>query len=72
MTIDLNLRQNFNLELSSNNLKRKNEQINGYRAIAQEYYNDKNYYLKVAEYNNLSSFRKLKTGSNLEFPPIKK
>ena len=44
MTIDLNLRQNFNLELSSNNLKRKNEQINGYRAIAQEYYNDKKFF----------------------------
>ena len=43
MTIDLNLRQNFNLELSSNNLKRKNEQINGYRTIAQEFYNDKNF-----------------------------
>ena len=40
--------------------------------FCEKYYNDKNYYLKVAEYNNLSSFRKLKTGSNLEFPPIKK
>ena len=40
--------------------------------FCEKYYNDKNYYLKVAEHNNLSSFRKLKTGSNLEFPPIKK
>jgi hypothetical protein len=40
--------------------------------FCQEYYNDKNYYIKVAEHNNLSSFRKLKTGTNIEFPPIKK
>jgi hypothetical protein len=40
--------------------------------FCRQYYNDKNYYLKVAEHNNLSSFRKLKTGANLEFPPIKK
>jgi|TARA_B110000037_G_scaffold222157_1_gene295871 hypothetical protein len=40
--------------------------------FCQKYYNDKNYYLEVAKHNNLSSFRKLKNGSNLEFPPIKK
>ena len=40
--------------------------------FCEKYYNDKNFYLKVAEHNNLPSFRKLKTGSNLEFPPIKK
>jgi|OM-RGC.v1.012818156 hypothetical protein len=40
--------------------------------FCQKYYDDKNYYLQVAEHNNLPSFRKLKTGTNLEFPPIKK
>ena len=40
--------------------------------FCEKYYDDKNYYLKVAEHNNLSSFRKLKTGTNLEFPPIKR
>ena len=40
--------------------------------FCEQYYNDKNFYLKVAAHNNLSTFRKLKTGTNLEFPPIKK
>ena len=38
----------------------------------EEYYKDKNFYLKIAELNNLSSFRALKKGKRLEFPPIKK
>ena len=40
--------------------------------FCEKYYKDKNYYMKVAEHNNLPSFRKLKTGTNIEFPPIKK
>jgi len=40
--------------------------------FCEKFYRDKNFYLKVAEHNNLPSFRKLKTGTNLEFPPIKK
>ena len=38
--------------------------------FCEEYYENKNYYLKIAEHNNLSSFRKIKEGSVLEFPPI--
>ena len=38
--------------------------------FCEEYYDDKNYYLKAAEHNNLSSFRKINPGSTLEFPPI--
>ena len=38
----------------------------------EEFYKDKNFYLKIAELNNLSSFRALKKGKRLEFPPIKK
>lgn len=38
--------------------------------FCEEYYDNKNYYLKAAEHNNLSSFRKIKPGSILEFPPI--
>jgi len=38
--------------------------------FCEDFYEDKNYYLKIAEYNNLSSFRKLKEGSVLQFPPI--
>jgi nucleoid-associated protein YgaU len=39
--------------------------------ISEEYYDDKKYYIKLAEFNNLSSFRALKFGSQLEIPPIK-
>ncbi len=39
-------------------------------SFCEEYYENKNYYLKIADHNNLSSFRKLKEGSTLEFPPI--
>ena len=35
-------------------------------------YNDKKFYIKIAELNNLSSFRSLEKGKRLEFPPIKK
>ncbi len=40
--------------------------------FCEDFYNDKNYYIKVAELNNLSSFRALDKGKRLEFPPIKK
>jgi hypothetical protein len=33
-------------------------------------YEDSHYYLQVAQFNNLNSFRKLRTGSTLIFPPI--
>lgn len=40
--------------------------------FCEEYYEEKNYYIKIAELNNLASFRKLRKGQTLEFPPIKK
>ncbi len=40
--------------------------------FCEEFYKDKNYYLKIADINNLSSFRALDKGKRLEFPPIKK
>lgn len=40
--------------------------------LCQSFYDDSKYYLAVATYNNLSSFRSLKIGSTLEFPPLKK
>lgn len=35
-------------------------------------YGDSKYYLEVAKVNNISNFRKLKTGQKLFFPPLKK
>ena len=40
--------------------------------FCEDFYNDKNFYLKIADLNNLSSFRALEKGKRLEFPPIKK
>tara|TARA_B110000967_G_C18854735_1_gene546557 strand:+ start:830 stop:1507 length:678 start_codon:yes stop_codon:yes gene_type:complete len=39
--------------------------------FCEEYYDDKKYYIKLAEFNNLNSVRSLKNGSQLEIPPIK-
>lgn len=39
--------------------------------LCEEYYDDKKYYIKLAEFNNLNSIRSLKYGSQLEIPPIK-
>lgn len=33
-------------------------------------YKDSNYYLQIAKFNELSSFRKLRIGSTLMFPPV--
>ncbi len=41
-------------------------------ALCESYYDDPKYYLAVAAYNNLFTFRNLKTGSILEFPPLNK
>jgi len=41
-------------------------------SLSEKYYNNKKYFLKLAAVNNLSSFRRLKKGSSLEIPPIKK
>ena len=39
--------------------------------LSEEYYDSKKYYIKLAEFNNLSSIRNLKHGSLLEVPPIR-
>ncbi|MEY2705884.1 MAG: hypothetical protein RL407_1946 [Bacteroidota bacterium] len=41
-------------------------------ALSDSFYDDPKYYLQVAEYNNLPSFRGLSMGSQLEFPPLEK
>jgi hypothetical protein len=40
--------------------------------LCESYYDDPKYYLQVATYNNLPSFRGLKIGSQIEFPPLEK
>ena len=40
--------------------------------LSEEYYDSKDYYIKLAKINNLSSLRDLKNGSQIEIPPIKK
>jgi hypothetical protein len=41
-------------------------------ALCESFYDDPKYYLAVAGYNNLPTFRNLKIGSTVEFPPLKK
>jgi hypothetical protein len=41
-------------------------------ALCKEFYGDKKYYLKIAEINDLPSFRKIKPGEKLLFPPLEK
>ena len=40
--------------------------------MAQEIYNDSSYYIQLARANNLDNFRKLKAGTPIKLPPIKK
>ncbi len=40
--------------------------------LANEIYNDASYYIQVARANRLNNLRKLKTGSRIVFPPVKK
>jgi len=40
--------------------------------MAQEVYKDPAYYIQLARANNLNSFRKLKPGTTIKLPPIKK
>ena len=40
--------------------------------MTHDVYSDQSYYLKVAKANGLTSFRKLKIGTNIVFPPIQK
>ncbi|MBL6670099.1 MAG: hypothetical protein ISP72_08265 [Flavobacteriaceae bacterium] len=40
--------------------------------LCEEYYQNRNYYIQIAKLNNLPTFRRLKEGQSIEFPPIKK
>tara|TARA_B110000305_G_C19458489_1_gene652551 strand:+ start:1252 stop:1941 length:690 start_codon:yes stop_codon:yes gene_type:complete len=40
--------------------------------LSEEYYDDKKYYIKLANFNKMSSLRSLKKGSQFEIPPINK
>lgn len=40
--------------------------------LCEDIYGDPAYYIKVAEVNNISNFRKLKSGQKVYFPPIDK
>ncbi len=40
--------------------------------ISLDYYDDKSYYISIAEYNNMVSLRDLKSGSQIILPPLKK
>jgi hypothetical protein len=41
-------------------------------ALSESSYDDPKYYLQIASYNNLPSFRGLKIGSQIEIPPLEK
>ncbi|PRY88608.1 hypothetical protein [Mongoliibacter ruber] len=41
-------------------------------AMCDSFYDDPRYYISIASYNDLPSFRKLKIGSALQFPPLEK
>jgi hypothetical protein len=41
-------------------------------ALCKEFYSNKKYYVKIAEINGLPSFRRLKLGEKLLFPPLEK
>lgn len=41
-------------------------------SLSADYYDDPQFFLRVARFNNLVSFRRLKAGSSLEFPPLEK
>lgn len=40
--------------------------------LCEEFYDDPKYFIRVAEFNHLPTFRKLKAGSVLQFPPLEK
>ena len=41
-------------------------------AMCHDFYDDPKYFIRVAEFNNLPTFRRLKVGSILQFPPLEK
>jgi hypothetical protein len=40
--------------------------------LSEDSYDDKKYYIRIAEINNLASLRDLKKGSSIFLPPIEK
>jgi hypothetical protein len=47
------------------------KQEDKFTLLAEQTYNQNKYYVDVAKANGLLSFRKLKAGQSLLFPPIK-
>jgi hypothetical protein len=41
-------------------------------SLCEKFYDDPKYFIRIAEYNQLPSFRSLKPGSVLQFPPLEK
>lgn len=41
-------------------------------SLCEKFYDDPKYFIRIAEYNDLPSFRSLKPGTMLEFPPLEK
>ncbi len=41
-------------------------------SLCDKFYDDPHYFIRIAEYNNLPTFRSLKPGTMLEFPPLEK
>ena len=41
-------------------------------AMCHEFYDDRKYFIRVAEFNDLPTFRRLKVGSTIQFPPLEK
>ena len=37
-----------------------------------DHYDDKNYYIRIADYNNLASIRDMKNGNKIILPPLRK
>lgn len=41
-------------------------------AMCHDFYDDPKYFIRVAEFNDLPTFRRLKVGSIMQFPPLEK
>jgi hypothetical protein len=54
-------------DITHKRVTKQNEQL---IALANSIYKNNNYYLDLAAKNNLNNFRKLKTGTEIYFPPL--
>ena len=74
VTIEITAIAKENPNLQSPDISRMPTMKDGDNLVkfCEDYYKDKNYYIKIAALNNMSSFRAIEKGKRLEFPPIKK